>query len=226
MKREDTYIIYKCALAIVLLLLGGWTNMAWGQTKVDIQSITASSTANSNEVAQITLGNGNTWTSYTSRYGYNEDENPYLILDLGNSHEGVNMINITFNGNTRPAGMTVYYSNTGNNNSWQSVNYSGDVRNGSSFTLSQAVTARYIRLRFTRSGDRWNGYNAVSISDLSLAYVDMSKITITPHNGTFPHVDVPTLVDTVYVRDGEERTLVTGNYEYYWYFRWYRRNMN
>lgn len=229
MKREDTYNIYKvCALAIVLLLLGGWTNMAWGQTKVDIQSITASSTANSNDEDQITLGNGNTWTSYTSRYGYNEDENPYLILDLGNSHEGVNMRNITFNGNTRPAGMTISYTNdiSGGWPDWNEIDYSGDVQNGSSFTLSQTVSAQYIRLRFTRSGDRWNGYNAVSISDLSLAYVDMSKITITPHNGTFPHVDVPTLVDTVYVRDGEERTLVTGNYEYYWYFRWYRRNMN
>lgn len=53
------------------------------------------------------------------------------------------------------------------------------------------------------------------------------QYTITPQQDKdFPQENVPTLVDTVYVRAGETRTLVIGNYEYYWYFRWYRRNMN
>ena len=53
------------------------------------------------------------------------------------------------------------------------------------------------------------------------------QYTITPQKDKdFPQKDIPTLVDTVYVRAGETRTLVIGNYEYYWYFRWYRKDGN
>lgn len=39
-----------------------------------------------------------------------------------------------------------------------------------------------------------------------------------------PQVNIPTLVDTVYVKNGESRTLKVANFSYYWYMRWYRKN--
>ena len=49
--------------------------------------------------------------------------------------------------------------------------------------------------------------------------------TISPQSGkTFPQENIPTLVDTVYVDDNEERTLSLGNYNYYYYFRWYHKS--
>ena len=53
------------------------------------------------------------------------------------------------------------------------------------------------------------------------------QYTITPQDGkTFPQTNIPTLVDTVYVDADEERTLSLGNYQYYYYFRWYREANN
>ncbi|WP_455636054.1 T9SS type A sorting domain-containing protein [Parabacteroides sp.] len=48
--------------------------------------------------------------------------------------------------------------------------------------------------------------------------------TIEPQEGkTFPQKDVPTLVDTIYLENGQH-TLQVANYRYYWYMRWYRKN--
>ena len=208
------------ALITALLLLGANWNGAWGQTQINvpINEITASSTATSSfpfwdyDVDNLTDGRANTtWQSA------NNDNSPYLVLDLG-SVQKVDVININFE--TRASNVTVTYS-TDNNQGTGSAEISFPIsQNGNNeLRFDETISAKYIRLAFTRRNN-----NAVSISELSLEA--KVEYTITPHNGTFPHVDVPTLVDTVYVRDGEERTLVTGNYEYYWYFRWYRRNMN
>ena len=49
--------------------------------------------------------------------------------------------------------------------------------------------------------------------------------TISPQSGKiFPQENIPTLVDTVYVADNEECTLSLGNYQYYYYFRWYHKS--
>lgn len=49
--------------------------------------------------------------------------------------------------------------------------------------------------------------------------------TILPQVGKdFPQENVPTLVDTFFIRQNEKRTLQSPNYDKYWYFRWYRMN--
>lgn len=51
------------------------------------------------------------------------------------------------------------------------------------------------------------------------------QYTIIPQAGkTFPQENIPTLVDTVYIENKKDRSLQVGNYQYYWYFRWYRKN--
>ena len=216
MKRQ--YTIYNICVLLALLFLGGGWNDAWGQeTTVNIESITASSTAQGTYWNDYDVDNLTDGRNYTTWQSANNDDSPYLILDLG-SVQKVDVININFE--TRSSNVTVTYS-TDNNQGTGSAEISFPIsRNGNNeLRFDETISAKYIRLAFTRRNN-----NVVSISELSLEA--KVEYTITPHNGTFPHVDVPTLVDTVYVRDGEERTLVTGNYEYYWYFRWYRRNMN
>lgn len=48
--------------------------------------------------------------------------------------------------------------------------------------------------------------------------------TINPQSGkTFPQENIPTLVDTIYMTSNTTRTLQVANYQYYYYFRWYRK---
>lgn len=51
-------------------------------------------------------------------------------------------------------------------------------------------------------------------------YVIKYKNTTDTEKGS-PQENIPTLEETVYIKEGETRTLEVGNYEYYWYFRWY-----
>ena len=50
---------------------------------------------------------------------------------------------------------------------------------------------------------------------------------INPQRGkTFPQENVPTLVDTIYIDGGEQRTLIIPNTRDYYYIRWYRKGGN
>jgi len=46
----------------------------------------------------------------------------------------------------------------------------------------------------------------------------------TQRDKTFPQTNIPTLVDTIYMNAGDERTLQVANYQYYYYFRWYQKD--
>ena len=212
MKRQ--YTIYNICVLFALLFLGGGWNDAWGQeTTVNIESITASS--NQNSVGRLT--DGSTWQPWSSS---NNDDNPYLILDLGSTQE-VNTVNVNFSENQTPDGMTISYSDNGSNN-WREISYSGGL-SGGVFTLNQTISTQYIRLDFELARF-WGQTTPVSISEISLANVEYTIVPQTDKGYTFPQKDIPTLVDTVYVGNGDTRTLITGNYEYYYYFRWYRKN--
>ena len=50
---------------------------------------------------------------------------------------------------------------------------------------------------------------------------------IRPQDGKkFPQENVPTLVDTIYIDGGEQRTLIIPNDRDYYYIRWYRKGGN
>lgn len=165
-------------LILTLLFLGGGWNVLLGQditTPVAITEITASSSSGTNVVSNI---NDNINDTYWSSQG-NDDKQPYIILDLGSVQE-VDVVNIRLatgsDSDQRPTSVTIQYSidneegigNTAVSN--QNLN-----RGDNEIDLNNTISARYIRLSFTKR----NNNNQIRVYEISLEHkISYNDITI------------------------------------------------
>ena len=157
-------------LILTLLFLGGGWNVLLGQDitiPVTITRVTASSSSGTNDVSNI---NDNINDTYWSSQG-NADGRPYIILDLGSVQE-VDIVNIRLakgsdSQNQRPTSVTIQYSidNEGEIDN-TAVSDQNLNRGDNEIDLNNTISARYIRLSFTKR----NNNNQIRVYEISLEH--------------------------------------------------------
>lgn len=166
-------------LILTLLFLGGGWNVLLGQDitiPVTITGVTASSYSGTNVVSNI---NDNINDTYWSSQG-DTDSRPYIILDLG-SVQKVDIVNIRLatgddSQNQRPTSVTIQYSidNEGEIDN-TAVSDQNLNRGDNEIDLNNTISARYIRLSFTKR----NNNNQIRVYEISLEHkISYNDITI------------------------------------------------